>query len=183
MTAHGWASASKVPNDGQFLTTCTTTCWHKGDFLHVRYAQLKDVTDQPGGLALYMMWLFAPPSPGTCNFAYPSGTPPFTTQQGSPFFGPLISYYLPQSPGAGNHPDEVCSPGDGASIIAYLKKAIQMPNSGVKILGSTATSLDVEFVTTQYGGFCPTANIAVSLYAGAPGQWYYNYHPPVNQCQ
>ena len=116
-------------------------------------------------------------APGICKAA---GFP--TTTDGGPegLTYPPLSYYYDLTPGAGNHPYAICSSGNPASILAFMKQSVVA--GGWTLTASTSTTLTAQRPTTPPSGSCYTVNMTVGANASYPGEWSANFHPPIVSC-
>jgi hypothetical protein len=80
----------------------------------------------------------------------------------------------------GNHPYAMCSSGNPASILAFMKQSVVA--AGWKITKTIATGLTAENPTNPPSGFCYTVDIGVGANASYPGEWVINFHPPAASC-
>ena len=119
----------------------------------------------------------ATPAPGVCN---PADFPTKTAGGPSGFQYPPLSYYYEGTPGMGNHPYAMCSSGDPASILAFMKNSVTA--AGWKVTISSSTSLEAENPTNPPSGYCYTVGIQVGSNASYPGEWAINFHPPAVPC-
>jgi hypothetical protein len=115
-----------------------------------------------------------------------------------PFYGAPISdfqfpprtYYYDAGPAMGTHQWKMCSPGDPASILAFMRDSIAA--SAWMVLnppGANALSLVAQkpAATATPGmttpAFCSTLNVTVGGFPGYPGEWTFVVTAPASPCQ
>ena len=119
----------------------------------------------------------ATPAPGVCDAA---DFPTKTTGTPGTFQYPPLTYYYDESPGAGSHPYLVCSSGNPASILAFMKSSVTA--ALWKVTSTTATTLEAENPTNPPSGFCYTVDITVGAKPAYPGEWSITFHVPAATC-
>ena len=143
------------------------------------------------------------PAAGVCRA---SDFPPPIRQQPNPptggdpgpFYGPPISdfqfppltYYYDFGPAAGTHHWAVCSPGDPASILAFMRQSIAASSwmivttqtaSPLSLVAQKPVSAATPGVTTPV--YCSTLNVTVGGFPGYPGEWSFAVFAPATPCQ
>jgi hypothetical protein len=163
------------------------------------------VTSAPSATATAMPMPTNSPTPaaGVCRAA---DFPPPIRQQPNPptggdpgpFYGapisdfqfPPQSYYYDFGGAAGSHRWAMCSPGDPAAILAFMRQSIAA--SAWMILNTPAAdplslvaqkpaSAATPGSTTPV--YCSTLNVTVGGYPGYPGEWAFAVFAPATPCQ
>jgi hypothetical protein len=127
----------------------------------------------------------------------PQPNPPTGGAPG-PFYGapisdfqfPPLTYYYDYGPAAGTHHWTVCSPGDPASILAFMRQSIaasswtiiNTPSSDPNtFVAQKPVSAATPGVTTPV--YCSTLNVIVGGFPGYPGEWSFAVFAPATPCQ
>jgi hypothetical protein len=143
------------------------------------------------------------PAAGVCRMA---DFPPPIRQQPNPptggdpgpFYGapigdfpfPPLTYYYDPGPAMGTHQWRMCSPGDPASILAFMRGSIAA--SSWMLLnppGANAMSLVAQkpaatpTIGTTTPAYCSTLNVIVGAFPGYPGEWTFVVSAPAVPCQ
>jgi hypothetical protein len=102
-------------------------------------------------------------------------------------FPPQSYYYNPAGTTMSGTSWKMCSPGDPASILAFMHQSIS--TSAWTITGQTATDIAAQKplsaatpgVTTPV--YCGTLDVNVGGFPGYPGEWTFSVYPPATPCQ
>ncbi len=125
------------------------------------------------------------PVAGVCNPAdFPSGQGPTGARVDGPptqdIQYPPLTYYFTIGGTAGSHVYTVCSSGDAASILAFMKDSI--PAGGWTILETTATTIRAQKPTNPPSGYCYSLAVKVGQDAAYPGEWTITFYSPATAC-
>ncbi len=105
-------------------------------------------------------------------------------------FPPSTYYYNPAGVTAGSEHWTMCSPGDPASILAFMRQSIAA--SSWKII-TTQTADPLTLVAQKPAStatpgattpvYCSTLNVTVGGFPGYPGEWSFAVFAPATPCQ
>jgi hypothetical protein len=128
----------------------------------------------------------ATPAPGVCNAAnftakIPGG-PTTSSPLGPPvgFQYPPSTYYSFRGAATGNYFYFMCSSGNPASILAFMKNSI--PAGGWTIKTTTATTVYAIQTSVPQEGLCASVNVTVGSQPAYPGEWDAVFHAPTASC-
>lgn len=147
---HGWGSATNFPYDGGLLQSCTGQCWTDANGGPVDYLVFDQQTDHGNGVISYRMQYAISPDFPSCNSTTFSGSsaqnlfflPGFTPSVPLP----PLSEAAPDDASGGQRGFEICSPGDAASVTAFMEK--ELPATGWS-RSSTGTSSNSCLFTSE----------------------------------
>ena len=129
---HGWISWKQFPADGGLMSACNASCWYDPKGSAFDYLIFDQYTDQGNGVITYRARYAVSPDFPSCNSNF--NNPPATQVN---FFLPGYSPALPLPPLSSTVPDDasggqkgydICSPGDIASVTAFMEK--ELPATG-----------------------------------------------------
>lgn len=143
------------------------------------------------------------PATGVCRA---SDFPPPIRQQPNPptggdpgpFYGapisdfqfPPLTYYYDFGGAAGTHRWAMCSPGDPAAILAFMRQSIAASSweiintqggDPLSLVAQKPMSGATPGVTTT--AYCSTLNVTVGRFQGYPGEWSFAVAAPATPCQ
>ncbi|HLY31752.1 MAG TPA: hypothetical protein VKQ36_12045 [Ktedonobacterales bacterium] len=139
---HGWASATIFPYDGGLMKSCDGQCWTDPKGGPIDYLVFDQFADHGNGTITYRMAYAISPTLPDCN-----SNPGFSPQ--SAFFLPGYSPSAPLPPFSATAPDDasggvrgfdICSPGDTASITAFMEKELAATGWSRSSTGTSANS-------------------------------------------